>query len=751
MNALGRGIRYRLQGHVPSLGPVAANAFDLLAWRETTTLKSFGVELFVEAGTVTVSLEHIAPDGTRSEFARLQAAATGSAYSPPIFIDQTEGALLPRIIDASDDARFDICFGTNEMPSSPFSRTAFIVEGKPEQLSSAADAYQRHVQEQEVLGARQRTRLVIVDDSGGANPCPDPNITWLANDRTGGATAIGQGLYAVAYGALARQGFTHACLLRAGAATEPEMFARCEAFTRYLRDGHHLAATCSDVGDASDIAACLRTDRRAGRAGWQWCCLDLCDVHRNGLPCPFPSPVAEAEFGSRLQDGGSRLFVPLSLWMEQPDSPVIARRYRWAMAAMQGSPISALADAYAREQDASIAQGAFSDACALSDEMEAFLAGPDRLNSGTGHPTGTDGPLKVWRLKRRLRRQLSQLDDHAGPANAYRTAPERLGSIPCWARLEGNTPPAPGAASGAGAAELAALQRAISTAYLKSELLQRRQQDLWGQRFRDLEGHLRHNRLLDSARVHADQDRPNQIVLSLLRNRHAGRRAFVIGNGPSLRIADLDRLKDEVTFASNKIYLAYDQTDWRPTYYSVEDHLVIKNNWDRIAGLQGSLKIFPGNVRDFGYHAADTIFVPFHPPKSFADPLSDPAFPDFSDDLSHGICWGSTIVYSQIQMAAFMGCAEICLIGLDHFFHLPSQKIGNVYLHEGEQNHFHPDYRAPGERWHQPNLDVLEVSYARARAHCEARGIRILNASRQTRLDVFERAGFDDLLAERAP
>lgn len=232
-------------------------------------------------------------------------------------------------------------------------------------------------------------------------------------------------------------------------------------------------------------------------------------------------------------------------------------------------------------------------------------------------------------------------------------------------------------------------------------------------------------------------------MISLLKDRHQGRRAVVIGNGPSLEISDLNRLMGEVTFASNKIYLAYDQTDWRPTYYSVEDSLVIQNNRQAIADLTGSIKILPDTVRAMGFTDGSAIFPRLMPPKSFQDPLSDPDFPRFSGDLCQGLCWGSTITYSQIQMAIHMGCREIVMIGVDHSYTLPSVKQGNTYLYEGERNHFHPDYRAAGEKWHQPNLDVLGVSYRKARDACAARGVVILNASRRTRLDVFERADFD--------
>jgi len=64
--------------------------------------------------------------------------------------------------------------------------------------------------------------------------------------------------------------------------------------------------------------------------------------------------------------------------------------------------------------------------------------------------------------------------------------------------------------------------------------------------------------------------------LSNLCNIHKDSRAFIIGSGPGLRIEDLDKLKNEITFACNKIYLAFEKTDWRPNYLSVTDNLVAK-------------------------------------------------------------------------------------------------------------------------------------------------------------------------------
>ena len=72
-----------------------------------------------------------------------------------------------------------------------------------------------------------------------------------------------------------------------------------------------------------------------------------------------------------------------------------------------------------------------------------------------------------------------------------------------------------------------------------------------------------------------------------LKDKYKGQRCFVIGNGPSLTAEDLNLLKGEVTFASNRIYKMFEQTDWRPTYYAVFDEWV------------GSDPELPKNVNSF--------------------------------------------------------------------------------------------------------------------------------------------------------
>ncbi|ODR88361.1 6-hydroxymethylpterin diphosphokinase MptE-like protein [Sinorhizobium alkalisoli] len=234
-------------------------------------------------------------------------------------------------------------------------------------------------------------------------------------------------------------------------------------------------------------------------------------------------------------------------------------------------------------------------------------------------------------------------------------------------------------------------------------------------------------------------------LLESLRNCHAGRRGFIIGNGPSLRVADLDRLKNEVTFASNKIYLAFKETEWRPTYYTVEDNLVMLQNRREIEAIDGPVKLFPSIMMTLVRRRRNEHIYRYLR-RVGREPLCDPDFPGFSTDAVKGIEYGSTVVYSQIQLAVHMGIKTIYLLGLDHRYEVKKVGDDGRPIADGERNHFHSEYRRIGERWNPPNLEVLEVSYRKARDICAVLGVQIVNCSRSSALDIFECNNLDTVL-----
>jgi hypothetical protein len=239
----------------------------------------------------------------------------------------------------------------------------------------------------------------------------------------------------------------------------------------------------------------------------------------------------------------------------------------------------------------------------------------------------------------------------------------------------------------------------------------------------------------------------NDRRLAALKDVHKGQRAFIIGTGPSLRISDLHRLQKELTFACNKIYLAFNETDWRPTYYSVIDMVLAEHNRKTISELE-LCKIFRHDLQPYFRGTPGIVYVRARRnPTKQGEPQ-----PAFSENLLVGAYGGATVVYVQLQLAFHMGIREIYLIGLDFSFSVPEStgevtKHGEIVLRGSPKiNHFHPAYREPGERWTFPRLDLQYEAFECAKEAFERAGGFIANASRETALDVFPLVDFDELV-----
>lgn len=230
-----------------------------------------------------------------------------------------------------------------------------------------------------------------------------------------------------------------------------------------------------------------------------------------------------------------------------------------------------------------------------------------------------------------------------------------------------------------------------------------------------------------------------------LKDRFRGRRAFLIGNGPSLKMEDLEALKDEITFASNKIFLAYESTTWRPDVYCMCDEVVARNNREKVLELP-HIKVFADSVRKYLWDDPGACFV--NPKQSRDDQGALTGW-----DLIRGANAGHSVLNLSIKVAYWMGIREIYIIGADHHFVVPETKTGErimnneVIVSTGEINHFHPAYRPAGETWTVPKLAEIEADFAESKSIFQKAGCRIFNASRFTKLEVFERVNLDSVLA----
>ena len=235
--------------------------------------------------------------------------------------------------------------------------------------------------------------------------------------------------------------------------------------------------------------------------------------------------------------------------------------------------------------------------------------------------------------------------------------------------------------------------------------------------------------------------------LRVLRNRFKGhRRAFIIGNGPSLNDTDLSLLKDEVTFCVNGFFLKMPELDWTPTFHVVEDHLVAEDRASSINSLTGPIKLYPVYLRYCIEPDHNTIFFNHRPRISYPDGF------DFSTNADEITYTGCTVTFTCMQLAHWLGFEELYLIGVDASYSMPqdlekkdSYGTSVLDMKSDDPNHFDPNYFGKGYRWHDPQVDKMVEAYEEARRVTDSLGRPIRNATVGGQLEVFERVDFNSL------
>lgn len=235
--------------------------------------------------------------------------------------------------------------------------------------------------------------------------------------------------------------------------------------------------------------------------------------------------------------------------------------------------------------------------------------------------------------------------------------------------------------------------------------------------------------------------------LARMKDRYKGRRCFLIGNGPSLRAEDLTKLTEngEICFAFNRIYNIFDQTAWRPDYYISQDEKMLAGCMDVVDKTELGVKLVPINLK--WYHGIRLSDVNWFYMKPTRDEDGKPL--EFSDDASKGVYNSSTGMYTAAQFAAFMGFSEIYLIGVDHHFHISQNNKGEIVVDDSVKDYFSEKYNEDKAQLYIPNTEKSTLTYVAMKEQCEKRGIRVYNATRGGKLEVFERVDFDKLMMKQ--
>jgi hypothetical protein len=251
---------------------------------------------------------------------------------------------------------------------------------------------------------------------------------------------------------------------------------------------------------------------------------------------------------------------------------------------------------------------------------------------------------------------------------------------------------------------------------------------LWHNRARHQVAALLSNRLSKS-----------QAVLASYKDRHAGERCFILGNGPSLRHTDLRLLQDEITFGMNRVYLLFDEIGFKTTYYLAVNTLVIEQCADEIVNLVMP-KFITWRGRSWFQNSSDVIFID----TDYTKP------DDFSGDVSGRVFEGSTVTYVALQLAFHMGFSEVVLIGVDHRFKTQGKPNLTVVSDGDDEDHFAPAYFGKGFRWQLPDLDASERAYELAKQAFIDAGREVVDATIGGNLKVFPKVDYEKLFDHRS-
>lgn len=231
------------------------------------------------------------------------------------------------------------------------------------------------------------------------------------------------------------------------------------------------------------------------------------------------------------------------------------------------------------------------------------------------------------------------------------------------------------------------------------------------------------------------------MYIRTLKNTKKGKRCFIVGNGPSLTVEDLNKLKEEDTFAFNRIYYIFDKTEWRPTYYMCVDTGVLGMNLPEIEKLNLPNIILSNIARYSVKTQTENIHYLYDYSKFKINRWGfDP--PYISEDVSEHFCFCFTVTFDAIQLAIYMGYSEIYLLGVDHNYSVKVNAKGRITRDGSIKDYFDGLEKTAITAM---NYEATTAAFKEAKIYCDSHGIVIRNATRGGKLEVFTRIDFDTL------
>lgn len=233
------------------------------------------------------------------------------------------------------------------------------------------------------------------------------------------------------------------------------------------------------------------------------------------------------------------------------------------------------------------------------------------------------------------------------------------------------------------------------------------------------------------------------------KNKYKGNRVFIVGNGGSLRYMNLDLLKDEYSFAMNRISLIYNKTKWRPSFFICTTTNIEDPQWRKDIMTTVNLGI-PSFVwsRLKNYFSGESNICYLNCTNG-KEVTNEPGEAWWSNDPAKRVTKFGTSLIVAMQIAVYMGFNPIYLIGCD--LNYSERKGLNSLLFKlglksltADKNHFDSRYNTPGLPADQINMNMI-AAHKLIKKNTDKLGVKVYNSTIGGSLEIYQRKDFKKL------
>jgi predicted O-methyltransferase YrrM len=224
--------------------------------------------------------------------------------------------------------------------------------------------------------------------------------------------------------------------------------------------------------------------------------------------------------------------------------------------------------------------------------------------------------------------------------------------------------------------------------------------------------------------------------------------AMIMGNGPSLRGFDFERLRGLDVFGMNAAYRFWEEIDWYPAYYSCLDLVVGLSHRNEIGSLieradELGMRLFllrQNLIDELGVLGRSDKVLNFDTLVHYLPLLQAPTI----TTGSHTAAWAAVLGYRDIYMLG-IDCNYVERVA-------GSQDVGvgtelEIVEEKDNPNYFFDGYQRKGDRYNVPNpdRDIHMSSWREVAELIHGAGASILNANLESKVDSIDFCRFEDL------